>query len=310
MRLIASRTWRIAGWVAGVAIIVIAVRQLVAGWSDIADRPLQWRIQPLLLLLAVLAVWAMYALLIQAWRTMLAAWGGELPLGTAARIWTVSSLGKYLPGKLWAIAGMAVMARRAGIAPWAAAGSAVILQALAIGTGAAITGMFGSQALAAHYPWVRVLLPLLALASALGVTLLLWPRFVRRLLRVARVDAPATVPGPAVVAAGAVANLVAWCGYGAAFWLLGHGLLELPGLTIGRAITAFAASYVAGLLFLPAPGGIGVRESVILLMLGGPLGAPAASALAVASRLLLTLTELGAAAPFLILNRERLGAES
>ena len=109
---------------------------------------------------------------------------------------------------------------------------------------------------------------------------------------------------------GVLANLLAWCGYGAAFWLLGHGLLELPGLTLGRAITAFAASYIAGLLFLPAPGGIGVRESVVLLMLSGAVGPASASALAVASRILLTLTEFGAAAPFLLSHRERISAES
>ena len=85
----------------------------------------------------------MYALLIVAWRMMLAGWGQRLDGWAAARIWTVSSLGKYLPGKVWAVAGMALMAQRAGIAPWAATGSAVVLQVLAIGTGAAVAGLTG-----------------------------------------------------------------------------------------------------------------------------------------------------------------------
>ena len=51
------------------------------------------------LLLSALVVWLMYALLIVAWRTMLAGWGQRLDGWTAARIWTVSSLGKYLPGQ-------------------------------------------------------------------------------------------------------------------------------------------------------------------------------------------------------------------
>ncbi|MGH7536840.1 MAG: hypothetical protein ACREMG_14850, partial [Gemmatimonadales bacterium] len=57
-------------------------------------------------------------------------------------------------------------------------------------------------------------------------------------------------------------------------------------------------------LALLAPGGLGVREGVFILMLQGPLGIRAATALALASRLLLTLTELGAAAPFLAFPRE------
>jgi hypothetical protein len=71
------------------------------------------------------------------------------------------------------------------------------------------------------------------------------------------------------------------------------------------AVAVFTASYLAGFLALLAPGGIGVREGLFILMLQGPLGIGAATALAVASRLLLTLTELGAAVPFLLLPQGR-----
>lgn len=306
-----STAWRALQWIAGIAIVAFAARQLIAGWNDIAARPLVWQVRPLLLLASAACIWLMYALLIQAWRVMLAGWGDSLPLREAARIWTVSSLGKYIPGKVWALAGMALMAQRAGVKPWAATASAVILQALAIGSGAAVVGLFGSAALRAEYPWVGVVLPLLVAGSALGMALLLSPGIVRRLLALVRVELPGSAsPGVRPVLYGVAANLLAWCGYGIAFWLLGRGLLELPGLTIGRAIATFAGSYIAGLLFLPAPGGIGVRESVVLLMLTGAVGPASASALAVASRVLLTLTEFGAAAPFLLSHRERMRAES
>jgi hypothetical protein len=303
--------WRVAQWAAGIAIVVIAARQLLAGWSDVAARPLVWQVRPALLVVSAASIWLMYAVLIQAWRVMLAGWGDRLGAREAARIWTVSSLGKYIPGKVWALAGMAVMAQRAGVRPWAATASAVMLQALAIGTGAAVVGVSGSAALRAEYPWVGIVLPLLVVGSAAGMALLLWPAFVRRLFALARIELPgAASPGVAPVLYGVAANILAWCGYGVAFWLLGRGLLELPGLSVGRAIAAFAASYIAGLLFLPAPGGIGVRESVVILMLTGAVGPASASALAVASRVLLTLTEFGAAAPFLLSPRERMRAES
>ncbi len=138
----------------------------------------------------------MYALLIAAWRRMLTAWGRGLDPWSAARIWTVSSLGKYLPGKVWAVAGMAVMAQRAGIGAGPATGSAVILQVLAIGTGAAVVGLTGWGALRAAYPgrghagWLVLLA-----ASVAGVGLLLWPALVNRVLRLAAPDAgPVTPP--------------------------------------------------------------------------------------------------------------------
>ncbi len=305
------RWWTVAKWVVGIAIAAFVIRALVTGWTSMNARPVVWAVRPLFILASALLTWAMYALLIAAWRVMLIGWGERLGGLDAARIWTVSSLGKYLPGKVWAIAGMAVMAQRAGVAPWAATASAIVLQALAVGSAAVVIGVTGVAVLEAEYPGVRPLLVALVAASVAGMALLMWPAFVRRLLRVARVSAPPTVtPGAGAVLFGAVANVTAWAGYGVALWLLGAGLFDAPGLTLVRAVGAFTASYLAGLLFLPAPAGLGIREAVFVLMLEGAVGREPAVALAIASRLLLTVTELGAAAPFLLFFREQMRAES
>lgn len=297
---------RVGQWLAGLLIIGLAARSLLRNWTELRSQPLEWRIEPGWLVLSALLVWAMYALLIVAWRMMLAGWGQRLDGWTAARIWTVSSLGKYLPGKVWAIAGMALLAQRAGIAAWAATGSAVVLQVLAIGTGAAVAGLTGRQAIAAADPRLGAVLGVLIAGAVAGVALLLWPAFLRRLLRLAAPDAEARgTPPVAGIAFGIVANLVAWLGYGLALWLLARGLLPSAGLDPALAIAVFTASYLAGFLALFAPGGIGVREGLFILMLQGPLGIAAATALALASRVLLTITELGAAVPFLVFTQGR-----
>jgi hypothetical protein len=297
---------RVGQWLAGLLIIGLAARSLLRNWTELRSQPLEWRIEPGWLVLSALLVWAMYALLIVAWRMMLAGWGQRLDGWTAARIWTVSSLGKYLPGKVWAIAGMALLAQRAGIAAWAATGSAVVLQVLAIGTGAAVAGLTGRQAIAAADPRLGAVLGVLIAGAVAGVALLLWPAFLRRLLQLAAPDAEARgTPPVAGIAFGIVANLVAWLGYGLALWLLARGLLPSAGLDPALAIAVFTASYLAGFLALFAPGGIGVREGLFILMLQGPLGIAAATALALASRVLLTITELGAAVPFLVFTQGR-----
>jgi len=301
-----SSWMRAAQWLAGLAIIAIAARSLIRNWADLRSQPLEWRVQPGWLLVSALLVWLMYALLIVAWRTMLAGWGQRLDGWTSARIWTVSSLGKYLPGKVWAVAGMALMAQRAGIAPWAATGSAVVLQVLAIGTGAAVAGLTGRAAIEAAHQGSGVVLGLLVAGAVAGVALLLWPPLLRRLLRFAAPDAEARgAPAVAGIVVGIVANAVAWVGYGAALWVLSRGLLPGVDLGLGLAIAVFTASYLAGFLALFAPGGLGVREGLFILMLQGPLGIGPATALALASRLLLTITELGAAVPFLMYPQRR-----
>lgn len=300
------RWLRLAQWVVGLAILGFAARSLVANWESLRSQPLDFRFGTGWLALSALVVWSMYAILIVAWRVMLAGWGQRLDGWGAARIWTVSSLGKYLPGKVWAVAGMALMAQRAGVAPWAATGSAVVLQVLAIGTGAAIAGVTGRRAIEVAHPGAQVVLLLLVAASIVGVGLLLWPPVLRRLLRLAAPDAePRGAPPVGGIVLGIVANALAWVGYGAALWLLARGILPSVWLRPTLAVAVFTASYLAGFLALFAPGGIGVREGLFILMLQGPLGIGAATALAVASRLLLTLTELGAAVPFLLLPQGR-----
>jgi len=293
--------WRAAQAAVTLLVVGLAARSLIRNWDALRAQPVVWDPHPLLLALSALVVWTAYAGLIGAWRVMLASWGQRLDRWTAARIWTVSGLGKYLPGKVWAIAGMALMAQRAGVAPWAATGSAVILQALAVGTGAAIVGLTGAVALETAHPGARAALIFLVAASAVGVGLVLWPPVARRVLGLALPGAgPIAPPKPRGVLVGVAANAGAWLAYGLALWLLARGLLPAVGLDVPTAVAVFTASYLAGFLALIAPGGIGVREGLFILMLQAPLGIAAATVLALASRVLLTITELGAAAPFLL----------
>jgi len=297
------RWWRAAQWTLGLVVVGFAFRALLRNWDELRAQPVGIALHPALLVASAILVWCMYAVLVWAWRAMLLSWGQRLGGWPAARIWTVSSLGKYLPGKVWAVAGMAVMAQQAGVAPWAATGSAIILQALAVGTGAAVVGVTGSVALEAAHPGARAALALLVGLSCAGVALLLWPPFMGRLLRLAgiRTDTPAPRVGGVLV--GIVANAAAWTGYGAALWLLARGLLPNAPLDLASAIAVFTASYLAGFLALLAPGGLGVREGLFILMLQSSLGLAAATVLALASRVLLTLTELGAAVPFILFPR-------
>jgi uncharacterized membrane protein YbhN (UPF0104 family) len=106
------------------------------------------------------------------------------------------------------------------------------------------------------------------------------------------------------VAESAALGVVSWIAHGTAFWLLARGL-GLPGsLPIATALGVFSLGYVLGLLALFAPGGVGVREVVLIGLLTPALGAGGAVALTVASRILLTLTEVAAPLTVLLLTRE------
>lgn len=297
-----SRTLRLLRWLAGACILGFVIVQLRQNWQELQSQPITWTFRPLPALASLVLVWCMYAMLIEAWRIMLAGWGQTLAPGPAARIWILSSLGKYVPGKVWAIAGMAMMARDAGVAPWAATASAILLQALAVGTGALVSLAFGGALLEAQSPGLAVWFWVGGAVVTIGVLGLLFRPVTRRLLALVGVAPEREVPGSRPVLIGVGANLIAWIGYGLAFWLLALAVQPTAVPEPGAAIAAFAASYVAGLIFLLAPGGLLVREGLLFAMLQGSIGAGPAAALAVASRILLTITELGAAVPFLVLR--------
>lgn len=301
-----SRGWWRAVQAAGGALILFFVtRDIIRNWDQVRSARLEWSFNLTLVLASAALTWAMYAVLIASWRGFLRDWGGRLRWWPAARIWAVSSLGKYIPGKVWAIAGMALLARRAGAPAWAATASAILMQGLAVGTGVIVVALAGVTALEqGGYPHIRNALWALAVASAIGTAFLVSGPSTRWLLRRFGAEPGAQAPRTRTILAGVLANGLAWCGYGVAFWLLARGVLPQSVPPLRVAVGAFVASYLAGLLFLLAPGGLVVRESVMLVMLQPAIGVAPAAALAVASRLLLTVTEVGLAGLFLLVTRE------
>lgn len=296
--------WQGIQWVLGLLIVAFMLRYVARNWSEIQTAPLRWELSWPVLVLALVLVWAAFASLADAWRRMVEGWGYPLSWLDGARIWLLSSMAKYVPGKVWALAGMALMAERRGIPAWSAAGSAVILQLVSLGTGAVIVATTG-LAVGNILPGPLVLAGFAA-AMGLLVSLVLWPPLTRRAIAAFAPAADlATVPGPRPLLFGVLANLGAWIGYGTAFWLFARGTLPDAHLGMGEAIGVYTASYVAGVVAPFAPGGLGVRESVMVLALQGQLGLASALALAAVARLGMTAGEVLAAVPFLIRTGER-----
>lgn len=293
--------WRVAQIALALVVVGIAVRKLATNWTELRAQDIVWSVRPLALVASVLIVWSAYALLIEAWRRVVVSMQQRLAYGDAARICMVSNLGKYIPGKVWAIAGNAVLAQRAGVEPHAAVAAAILNQALAIGSGVILVSVLSPAALGAYGNGYVVATLVLGAVAIIAVLTLTSSRALRLLQRVLPGSIPQLVPVSLGVMLGSLAvNALAWAGYGIAFLVLARGLTPDASLGWSQATTVFTISYLVGLVALFAPGGVGVRESAFTLLLAPPLGLKLAVALALATRVLLTVTELGAAAPFLL----------
>ena len=298
------KIWRALQVVVGVVVVGLAVRSVVLNWQSLQTQHIEWRFAPTWIAASVLVVFSTYAVLIEAWRRVVVSMGERLPFLAAARIWFLASFGKYVPGKVWALAGAAVLAQRAGVDPSAAVAGALVLQVLSLTSGAAVVAMTAPEVFQSVGQGSQPVLGLVILLSVFGVVALTWQPvldWISSLLPSSWPRLRAISPG--VLTAAFVANVVAWCAYGLALLLLTRGLLPVVDLSLPQAIGVFTCSYIVGFLALFAPGGLGPRESVFLLMLSGQIGLKAAAALAVASRLLLTATELIPAVSLLLTRR-------
>ncbi|MEX2156089.1 MAG: lysylphosphatidylglycerol synthase domain-containing protein [Gemmatimonadales bacterium] len=288
--------WAIQGAVALVVVVLVA-RTVQRNWTEFRSLHVQLDVQPGFLALATLTVFLTYAFYIESWRRLLAGWAQRIPFGIAARVWSLSNLGRYVPGKIWTVTGLVVLAQRAGVRGSAAAASAVAFQALVLGTGVAVVAAATPQATSA----LRLATGLLVALASLAV--LVWGPTARWLGRLMSTANPLTPLPPSAVALAGGLMFLGWLTYGFAFWLFIRGLLPETHLTYAAAAGAFTLSYILGTLALFAPGGIGVRELVMISLLTPSLGSGGALAVSVGSRILLTVTEAGAALLTVVLVR-------
>lgn len=231
-----------------------------------------------------------------AWVRLYRGAGGTVSFARGIRVWMGTNLGRYIPGKIWHLSGLALHLRRTGESGALALTTALAYQVVTLLTGSAVA----VATLGADLARIPVDSPLLAGAAVVLLAGLLHPRVVGALTRLAArltgedPDALGVVGGRELGAAGLVLT-AAWGVYGAGLWCLLEGLARDGAPAGALALTGiFAASYVAGYLVLVAPGGLVVREGAMtaLLVTLTPLGAAVSGALAIAARIWVATSEV------------------
>jgi glycosyltransferase 2 family protein len=254
--------------------------------------------RPLPLLLATVVLFGGYAWAARLWGLMVGELGGRDPgPRLSVQLLLAANLGRYIPGKIWQLAGLAVLARRRGMSPAGATAAALLVQGFAL----AATATWGVPAFLAEggvpgsgaARWALGILLVLVLLTSIPPVTHAATRLLFRLSRRDPEDAPR--PGVGFGPRWLALNVLLWGVYGVAFHLFVSGL----GFQIHpfESVTAFAAAYLVGNLFVPAPAGVGIREVALAGLLLDQLG-PAAMAVAILARVWMTVVEVGPAAFF------------
>src|SRR5690606_24181270 len=284
---------------------VLAAQVSTLTWDDLT----RWRPAALPLVISfvllVVGVYIAHALL---WRRIVRDLRlGDLSLRHTIRVYFTASLGRYVPGKVWQLAGMAVLAGRAGLPPVAATAAAVLGQIAYLATGVlflALTLPGWQEQYGGRYgPLVAALVAGLALGAALIWLLAATPFGHAARERLMRRGGPASGKlGIALALADRItaANAGLWAGayfatwivLGAAFVLFVSAFVPLTAGAPRYLAGTIAASYLLGYV-VPLPAGIGAREGVMIVLLRPVVpDAGAAIVISALSRVWFTLAEL------------------
>lgn len=299
---------RAAGWILAAYLIIRVGSDLAEGLRALRRQPLQPDTRWTAIGLSGAVFLIAHGILVQTWRSVLGCWGERLPFWNAARIWSVSNLARYVPGKIWQIGAMGAMARELNVSPLAASGSALLGTLVNIMTGFVVALVSGGTLLGEASP--RLEGPVM-IGIALGTTALVFapiiiPRIAPFASRLLKRPVEATFPARAVVYS-MLGNVTAWLVYGAAFQLFVAGVLGNADGGYPRYLAAYTTSYLVGYIFLFAPAGVGFREAAMLdvLQRAEMASYPQAALVTLTSRLWLTLLEVMPALLFWAHHRAR-----
>lgn len=290
--------WRIIQLVALALIGYFMYKQLAPElrglqWSDL-ERYSPSTTGVVVSTLLLVAVYLMHAAL---WRHLASQLGGSpLSARDTVYVYFVSGLGRYLPGRLWQIAGLAVLSQRAGLQPVIATAAAVIAQLAFITSGLVLLAIV----LPTQYGGAAVLSALILAGLAIGLLLLgntekgraLRHRLLHRLgARVAEAGALLDRVSGQQAVSWTVLYAFSWVVLGLAFTLFVSSFSAMTETNVLHLVGTVIASYVAGYLVL-TPAGIGGRELAMIALLTRVMPAEAAVLIATMSRIWFTVGEL------------------
>jgi len=277
------------------AILFFFIRYIYKNWSLVSQY--QWQFRYELLTVSILLVIFNFVFLIQIWRKLLSGLGYTLGFKKAFKIWFYSSMGKYVPGKVWSIMGMVYLCEKEGIPKSATFTSAILNQAFNIVGGLILVVLLSGKRLFGHLPTPFYLV--------LGLILLiiLHPSWIEKLLnfflKILKKEQLKINLSFRHNLAFTLFFMLSWCVYGVAFNIFIRSLTPYSWNLAPFIGSTFVFSYIVGFLSVFVPGGLGVREGLLVIYLSNYFPLPVATLIALLSRLWMTTAEiLGLAVSF------------
>lgn len=244
------------------------------------------------------------AAMFKSWACLLDGLGAQVSTRSAGVLFFTSQLGKYLPGAVWPIVAQMEYGRRTGTPRKVMLAANLLALAVSLGSGLALAAILlpvSMQGSATRFWWVLIALPVLMLA--------IHPRTIPALLdvvlrRLGREPIDSGLDWSHVVPAWSWA-IASWVVYGLHAFVLVAAIGPVEARDLLLCIGGFALAVTAGVMFLPAPAGAGVRDAILVGTLGITFGLGTALAVGLVSRVVMIVADLTLAAGAWLVGRAR-----
>ena len=270
-------------------IFYFLIVNLIQNWQKIPFSSL--RLNAANLAISFVFLFVNFGIFVQGWRALIHRLGHRISFGNALWIISSSQIAKYIPGGIWFAVGRVYLGKSEKIRGEVVAFSVVVETGLTFLAGILLVllsfGVIGQ----------KILGNFLFIVPAFFLFLIaLYPPFLSRLMNIAL----RIIKRPAVelnisyssILVLSIYFLGLWVAQVIGFYFLINAIYPIPISKIFDLTVVYILSWMTGFVVIFAPGGLGVREGMMTLLLSPMLPAPLAIAISFIARVWMTLFEI------------------
>lgn len=262
---------------------------LYRNWSQINFRQLHFNVP--LLIVSILFLFIYFLLFVFGWELILKRLGVSLSFLKAIKIIFYSQIGKYLPGKIWVFVGRIYFCQQLGIPASKIFLSMVLEMALTI-----ISGMVIFLVGLSIFPGAQIHInPFFLMIVVVILFSIIHPKVFTRIINIflhlvkkgpIRIDLNFSQ-----ICGIIMYYCIVWLSFGIAFYFLINSTTFIALSKIPFLAGSFSISATIGAMALFVPGGLGVREGVLALLLSNFFPISLAILLSILSRIWISFGE-------------------
>jgi len=272
-------------------LVFFIVRIVVRDWGEV--RRYEWSLD-LPMLFGSIAVGCIATFLnSKVTQNIFKAFGGNIPFSRFAFLMQFANFGRYIPGKVAQIAGLLVFMKREGVPRVSTLGAMAVFQVLLIITAGVLGILLAGQEAFSRFTlnipsWVFALIGLLGIIATIPPILKALANKALTLMKRDPIGYEISFKDWAVAF---LSLALGWILYGLSFAMMTASITELELSSFPFVGGAFILAFTIGWMVFISPGGLGVREGVLLLILTAVFPSGVAGLVATAGRIWILTVE-------------------